>query len=240
MKKKNGGKDKDFNDFLKEMLGDNSSKKSSTSIKSKDKDSPSFEVIQAGSFEEAMAKAAAFALINRILDDSTDKYGNIDEDAVDRKMEELIDILENAQENEIEEMSLDELMDEINKKERQRLLPVKKMPQKKVFDLGDLMPDKAKDNECSGDCDSCLGCDAEVSEEEFDEFLNKMLDTMNNIQSELEKAEKEAEEQKCDGDCANCPPHYGYRYGRWYYGHAHQHGCQRGGNGGALGKCYRD
>ena len=22
----------------------------------------------------------------------------------------------------------------------------------------------------------------------------------------------------CDGDCANCPPHYGYRYGRWYYG----------------------
>ena len=19
----------------------------------------------------------------------------------------------------------------------------------------------------------------------------------------------------CDGDCANCPPHYGYRYGRW-------------------------
>ena len=44
----------------------------------------------------------------------------------------------------------------------------------------------------------------------------------------------------CDGDCANCPPHYGYRYGRWYYGHAHQHGCQRGGNGGASGKCYRD
>ena len=21
----------------------------------------------------------------------------------------------------------------------------------------------------------------------------------------------------CDGDCANCPDHYGYRYGRWYY-----------------------
>ena len=28
--------------------------------------------------------------------------------------------------------------------------------------------------------------------------------------------------------------------GRWYYGHGHQHGCQRGGNGGASGKCYRD
>lgn len=45
---------------------------------------------------------------------------------------------------------------------------------------------------------------------------------------------------RCDGDCANCPPHYGYRYGRWYYGHGHQHGCQRGGNGGASGKCNRD
>lgn len=44
----------------------------------------------------------------------------------------------------------------------------------------------------------------------------------------------------CDGDCANCPAHYGYRYGRWYYGHGHQHGCERGGNGGASGKTYRD
>lgn len=45
---------------------------------------------------------------------------------------------------------------------------------------------------------------------------------------------------RCDGDCANCPPHYGYRYGRWYYGHGHRYGCQRGGNGGVSGKCYRD
>ena len=35
---------------------------------------------------------------------------------------------------------------------------------------------------------------------------------------------------RCDGDCANCPPHYGYRYGRWYYGKGHVHGCQFGGN----------
>lgn len=35
---------------------------------------------------------------------------------------------------------------------------------------------------------------------------------------------------KCDGDCANCPPHYGYRYGRWYYGHDHSEGCEFGGN----------
>ena len=45
---------------------------------------------------------------------------------------------------------------------------------------------------------------------------------------------------RCNGDCAHCPPHYGYRYGRWYYGHGHQHGCQRGGNGGATGRTYRD
>ena len=40
----------------------------------------------------------------------------------------------------------------------------------------------------------------------------------------------------CDGDCEHCPPHFGYRYGRWYYGHGHQYGCMRGGNGGACGK----
>ena len=37
---------------------------------------------------------------------------------------------------------------------------------------------------------------------------------------------------KCNGDCAHCPPHYGYRYGRWYYGHGHTHGCEFGGNHG--------
>lgn len=36
----------------------------------------------------------------------------------------------------------------------------------------------------------------------------------------------------CDGDCRNCPPHYGYRYGRWYYGRCHTYGCQFGGNRG--------
>lgn len=44
----------------------------------------------------------------------------------------------------------------------------------------------------------------------------------------------------CNGDCDNCPPHFGYRYGRWYYGHGHQGGCERGGNGGASGRTYRD
>lgn len=40
---------------------------------------------------------------------------------------------------------------------------------------------------------------------------------------------------KCNGDCANCPAHYGYRYGRWYYGHHHTHGCEFGGNNGNGG-----
>lgn len=41
---------------------------------------------------------------------------------------------------------------------------------------------------------------------------------------------------RCNGDCRNCPAHYGYRYGRWYYGHGHQHGCLFNGNGGKRGK----
>ena len=44
----------------------------------------------------------------------------------------------------------------------------------------------------------------------------------------------------CTGNCASCPPHYGYRYGRWYYGHGHQRGCELGGNGGASGRTSRD
>lgn len=38
-------------------------------------------------------------------------------------------------------------------------------------------------------------------------------------------------EGRCCGDCSKCPPHYGYRYGRWYYGRNHVYGCEFGGNG---------
>ena len=38
---------------------------------------------------------------------------------------------------------------------------------------------------------------------------------------------------RCNGDCANCPSHYVYRYGRWYYGYEHVHGCEFGGNKGS-------
>ena len=44
--------------------------------------------------------------------------------------------------------------------------------------------------------------------------------------------QKKRHSGRCDGDCANCPPHYGYRHGRWYYGHNHIEGCEFGGNRG--------
>lgn len=47
--------------------------------------------------------------------------------------------------------------------------------------------------------------------------------------------QRETHNRRCDGNCANCPPHYGYRYGRWYYGHNHVHGCEFGGNKGSGG-----
>lgn len=46
-------------------------------------------------------------------------------------------------------------------------------------------------------------------------------------------SKKKGHNGRCNGDCANCPPHYGYRYGRWYYGHDHVHGCEFGGNKGS-------
>lgn len=58
------------------------------------------------------------------------------------------------------------------------------------------------------------------------------------IYSKLEKSCKST--GRCTGDCAHCPPHYGYRYGRWYYGHGHTHGCEFCGNGGCSGKCNID
>lgn len=46
-------------------------------------------------------------------------------------------------------------------------------------------------------------------------------------------SKRERRIRRCNGDCAHCPPHYGYRYGRWYYGHDHQYGCEFGGNRGS-------
>lgn len=46
-------------------------------------------------------------------------------------------------------------------------------------------------------------------------------------------SKKKGHNGRCNGDCANCPPHYGYRYGRWYYGHDHVYGCEFGGNKGS-------
>lgn len=63
---------------------------------------------------------------------------------------------------------------------------------------------------------------------------------LGSLLSEIPEVSHSVHSHYCNGDCANCPPHYGYRYGRWYYGRAHQGGCERGGNGGAYGHCYLD
>ena len=52
----------------------------------------------------------------------------------------------------------------------------------------------------------------------------------------FEEPKKKAHNGKCNRDCANCPAHYGYRYGRWYYGHNHVEGCEFGGNRGGGGR----
>lgn len=55
-------------------------------------------------------------------------------------------------------------------------------------------------------------------------FLATLLGLASNVGS------KRTHPRRCAGDCSNCPAHYGYRYGRWYYGHHHSHGCEFGGN----------
>jgi len=50
--------------------------------------------------------------------------------------------------------------------------------------------------------------------------------------SSIDNSRSQRHNGRCNGDCANCPPHYGYRYGRWYYGKGHVHGCEFGGNKG--------
>ena len=52
----------------------------------------------------------------------------------------------------------------------------------------------------------------------------------------MDESSQKAHNGRCNGDCANCPPHYGYRYGRWYYGHSHVRGCEFGGNKGDGGR----
>lgn len=63
-------------------------------------------------------------------------------------------------------------------------------------------------------------------------FLGLLLSLLLGLGEDEDKGGNHAHGGTCDGDCANCPAHYGYRYGRWYYGHHHVHGCEFGGNGG--------
>ena len=56
---------------------------------------------------------------------------------------------------------------------------------------------------------------------------NKHSSQKNSTTVDKHKPTSKKHNGKCDGNCANCPPHYGYRYGRWYYGHDHVEVCVR-------------
>ena len=71
--------------------------------------------------------------------------------------------------------------------------------------------------------------EANVEEDSFEPMPEKM-------KVDFSKPRKKKHSGRCDGDCANCPPHYGYRHGRWYYGHNHIEGCVFGGNKGGGGR----
>ena len=58
------------------------------------------------------------------------------------------------------------------------------------------------------------------------------LGALSGLLSGLFGSGKKKQTRRCNGDCAHCPHHYGYRHGRWYYGHGHNYGCERGGNKG--------
>ena len=78
------------------------------------------------------------------------------------------------------------------------------------------------------DCDDCDVFD------DNDEYMEDEVEVK--VPAWMPRKKKE-HDGCCDGDCANCPPHYGYRYGRWYYGHDHIEGCEFGGNkGGCTGQ----
>ena len=78
------------------------------------------------------------------------------------------------------------------------------------------------------DCDSFSSVNERHNKSGFFTTLFALFGANNNAGF----AEAHKHNGKCNGNCAECPPHYGYRYGRWYYGHNHNHGCEFGGNKG--------
>lgn len=76
------------------------------------------------------------------------------------------------------------------------------------------------------------GCcfDKSAASEPKPEFLSKLFMAIGS--AAVLSSKPKHRHGHCNGDCAHCPPHYGYRYGRWYYGHGHTYGCEFGGNKG--------
>ena len=110
----------------------------------------------------------------------------------------------------------------------------------KVCEKGHIsLPDELKDFECEEDEETY---EEEYFQEEFNEhdnhkskkigFLGHTFAILAAMASVSKNNKNKKHSGRCDGDCMNCPSHYGYRHGRWYYGKGHMHGCQFGGNRG--------
>ena len=70
----------------------------------------------------------------------------------------------------------------------------------------------------------------DVSNDTFEKRINGKTYVISGSHSDRKRTAENS--RRCNGDCEHCPPHYGNRYGRRYYGKGHNSGCERGGNGG--------
>ena len=90
--------------------------------------------------------------------------------------------------------------------------------------------EEEKEDDSDDDCENESSTDSE-RKVGFWAALGELFADTTSYSSASSKKKKHS--GRCDGDCANCPPHYGYRHGRWDYGHDHIEGCEFGGNKGS-------
>ncbi len=95
---------------------------------------------------------------------------------------------------------------------------------------------EAHDREIEMAVDSLYGVDEECEEyEEYEEYeepqqRSPKLGFFGGILAILGAIGMSKRRTGVDS-CNDKQPHYGYRYGRWYYGRGHRHNCQEGGSG---------
>ena len=122
--------------------------------------------------------------------------------------------------------------------------PIQRLPDDEDEYIDDCFEDDDNCFEDEGDCFEDEGDCFENNDNEFSgiRLIEASGDTVNHVPSFFDQLvtsfssqpneAPRARNRRCDGNCARCPAHYGYRYGRWYYGHGHVHGCEFGGNRG--------